>query len=430
MPSNFQYQTSTNLAKALRKVAAEAEIGFNFTSEEVNVIKKVPSDGVDYSLRETLFPVDLNETGGVANLVESGKLARPNANGLEEGIGYIVHKNKRFNRSTLSRMVAKGVSNQVIDQFKFLAMKAVKAINRNVSIEFWGSSSGVLALTDTDITTSLSQTITLRAAHGLTGVDNAQYCTDLFVAGDSASNEGDAVALINLAGPTIIGQGLITAKSATAGTITIAFESAPTAFTTNGIAVVPMNAIGSTLAQTALNKALVGWADAATSPALHSLTHPEWVPAVYDTSAVRFSPLLFQRGRDEMQLRGDAKVTHLFWDAAVKRDAWDNRASLQRFNDTAQFVLDGDIKAKNTENVTTRFVPPGFVCGFDVNKAVKKIDVFGSEIDAQNGTGGLSEDGGKDYIDEAAKVYELNRVMALQWRNRRATIAYTNKTRS
>jgi len=27
-------------------------------------------------------------------------------------------------------------------------------------------------------------------------------------------------------------------------------------------------------------------------------------------------------------------------------------------------------------------------------------------------------------------VYELNRVMALQWRNRRATIAYTNKTRS
>ena len=41
----------------------------------------------------------------------------------------------------------------------------------------------------------------------------------------------------------------------------------------------------------------------------------------------------------------------------------------------------------------------------------------------------LSEDGGLEYLDDAAKVYELNRVMALQWRNRRATIAYTNKTR-
>jgi hypothetical protein len=131
-----------------------------------------------------------------------------------------------------------------------------------------------------------------------------------------------------------------------------------------------------------------------------------------------------------MALRGDAKLTHLFWDAAVKRDAWDNRASLQRFNDTTVFSLDGDIKGKGVENVVSRFVPPGWVAGFDVNKAIKKVDVHGSEIDSQNGTGGLSEDGGKDYIDEAAKVYELNRVMALQWRNRRATIAYTNKTRS
>ena len=430
MPSSVQFQTSTNLAKSLRKVQADAEVGFNFTSPEVDVIKKIPSDGVDYSLRETLFPVDLNETGGVANMVESGKLARPNATGLEEGIGYIVHKNKRFNRSTLSRMVAKGTSNQVVDQFKFLAMKAVKAMNRNIAIEFWGSSSGVLALTDTDITTGLSQTITLRAAHGVAGQNDAGYLTDLFVPGDAANNEGDAVAIIDLAGPTIIGQGLVTAKNRATGTITIAFEGAPTATTTNGLAVVPMNAIGSTLAQTALNKALVGWTDAATSPALHSLTHPEWAPAVYDTSAVRFSPLLFQRGRDEMQLRGDATVTHLFWDAAVKRDAWDNRASLQRFNDTSQFTLDGDIKARNVENICSRFVPPGWVAGFDVNKAVKKIDVYGSQIDAQNGTGGLSEDGGKDYIDEAAKVYELNRVMALQWRNRRATIAYTGKTRS
>lgn len=430
MPASVQFQTSQNLAKALRKVQADAEMGFNFTSAEVDVLKKVPSDGVDYSLRETLFPVDLNETGGVANLVESGKLARPNANGLEEGVGYLVHKNKRFNRSTLSRMAAKGMSNQVVDQFKFLAMKAVKAMNRNIAIEFWGSSSGILALTDTDITSAASQTIALRAAHGVTGQDNAGYLADLFVAGDGASNEGDAVAIILLTGPTIVAQGIVTAKNRTNGTLTIAMEGAPTPTTTNGLAVVPMNAIGTGLDQTSYNKALVGWTDAATSAALHSLTHPEWAPAVYDTAAVRFSPLLYQRGRDEAHLRGDATISHLFWDPAVKRDAWDNRASLQRFNDTAQFTLDGDIKAKNVEDIPTRFVPPGWVAGFDVNKAVKKIDVYGSQIDAQNGTGGLSEDGGKDYIDEAAKVYGLNRVIALQWRNRRATIAYTGKTRS
>ncbi|BAH38869.1 MAG TPA: hypothetical protein DGD08_08540 [Gemmatimonas aurantiaca] len=425
MSTAVQYTTAAMMAKTLRKVAADAQEGFNFTSPEVDVLKKVPEADVDYSLRETLFPADLNETGGVASLVDFGKLANPSVTGLEEGIGYLVHFNKRFNRSTLTRLVAKGKSNQIEDQFKYSMAKSVKALNRRVSIGFWGSSSGILALTDTDLTTSLSQTLTMRAAHGVTGLDDAGYLADLFVPGDAAGNDGDGVAVLEAG--VVKGVGKITAKSRSGGTITIAFDVAPTASTTNGLQIVLCNAIGSTLTQTDYNKALVGWADALTASALHSITHPEWAPAVYDTSNVRFSPLLYQRGRDEMALRGDGTISHVFWDAAVKRDAWDNRASLQRFNDTATFTLDADIKAKNATNVVSRFVPPGWVTAFDVSKAVKRVDIVPA---LDNSSSGGSEDGGKEYIDEAGKVYELNRIMALQWRNRRATCGWTGKTRS
>lgn len=430
MPAAATFQNATMLAKAIRKTVSDVEEGFNFTSPEVDVIKKVPKDQIDYSLRESLFPVMINETGGVANLVENGRKARPNGNGLEEGTGYIVHKNKRFSRSTLARLTARGTRNQIVDNFRLMAMNAVRAMNRNIAIEFWGTSSGVLALTDTDIAASAgNQVLTLKSAHSVSGQNDAGYLADLFVNGDGAGNEGDAVAVIDLGGPTIVGTGLVAAKSRTAGTITVNFDATPTATTTNGLAIVLQNALGTALAQTNYNKALVGWTDAATASALHSLTHPEWNPAVYDTSAVRMSAVLLQKGRDEMMLRGDATLTHLFWDAAVRRDAWDNRASLQSFNDTAAVSLDVDVKVKGVEHVISRFVPPGWVAGFDVNKAVKKIDLAGSEIDASNGTGGLSEDGGLEYLDDAAKVYELNRVLALQWRSRRATIAYTGKTR-
>lgn len=430
MPVNASFQSATNLAKAIRKTVSTVEEGFNFTSPEVDVIKKVPKDEIDYSLRESLFPVMLNETGGVANLVENGRKARPNGNGLEEGVGYIVHKNKRFSRSTLARLTARGTQNQIVDNFKLMAMSAVKGLNRNIAIEFWGTSSGVLALTDTDIAASAgAQVLTLKSAHSVTGQNDAGYLADLFVPGDAAGNEGDAVAVIDLAGPTIVGTGLVTAKSRSAGTITVTFDATPTLTTTNGLAIVLQNALGIGLAQTNYNKALVGWTDAATASALHSLTHAEWAPAVYNTSAVRMSAVLLQQGRDEMMLRGDATLTHLFWDAGVRRDAWDNRASLQRFNDTAAVSLDVDVKVKGVEHVLTRFIPPGWVAGFDRNKAVKRVDLAGSDIGNQNGTGGMSEDGGLEYLDDAAKVYALDRVMALQWRSRRATIAYTGKTR-
>lgn len=426
MPASMQYQTSAEMAKALRKTVADAQEGFNFISPEVDVLRKVPEDEVPFSLRETLFPADLNEGAGVASVPEFGKLARPSTQGLEEATGYIVHFNKRWNRSTLSRFVAKGMSNQVVDQFKYQAAKAVKAMGRRVAIGFWGSSSAIMALTDTDVTTDLVQTLTLRAAHGITGLDEPGYLADLFIKTDASGNEGDGVAVLN--GTTVLGTGMVTAKSRVNGTITVTFAAAPTAATTNGLRIVYNNAIGAALAQTDYNMGLVGWADALTAAGLHGLTHDEWNPAVYDTSGVRFSPLLFQKGRDEMALRGDAKMTHLFWDAAVKRDAWDNRASLQRFNDTAMFSLDGDLKAKNVENIVSRFVPAGWVTGFDVSKAVKRIQI--TALPSNEGTGGVTEDGGKDYIDEAGKVYEINLAMALQWRNRRATAGWTGKTRS
>ena len=99
-----------------------------------------------------------------------------------------------------------------------------------------------------------------------------------------------------------------------------------------------------------------------------------------------------------------------------------------RFQDTSVVTLDGDVKAKNVENIVTRNVPPGWVTGFDVEKAVKRVQV--TPLPANTGTGGVSQADGKDYIDQAGRVYELNQVFSIQWRNRRAMFGFTNKTRS
>ena len=418
-------QTAASLTKLIRKTVATAREGFNFMSDEINAMQQVPKDEIPPSLREMLFPVDLNETGGVASLPDFGQKARPSVTGLEEGLGYLVHLNKRFNQSTLAKLVAAGQTNQVIDQFKFQASKSVKALGRAATIMWWGSSSGVLALTDTDLTTSTSQTLTLRAAFGITGQDNAAYLADLFATMDAAGNEGDGVAVMN--GATIKGYGLIASKDRVNGTITITFDVAPTADATNGLAIVLLNAIGSLSAQTNYNKAMTGWTDGLTVTALHGITHAEWLPAVYGTTSVRFSPVLYQQLRDEVNLRGGGKLTHLFWDAGVKRDAWDNRVTLQRFNDTSGFTLDGDISAKGVENVVTRTVPAGWVTGFDAKRAATRVQV--TELPSDSGTGGVSQDDGIHYIDQAGKVYEMNLVMALQWRNRRCMGGYINKTR-
>ena len=427
MPNAQQYQTGALMAKAIKKTLSDATVGFNFMSPEVKVFQSVDKDEIDISLREMLFPVDLNETGGVAIVQDFGKLARPSVTGLEEGTGFVRHLNKRFNESTLVRLVNKSSAAQVVDNFKFKAMKSVKAINKRVALMWWGSSSGIMALTNTDITAALSQEITLLSAFGVASLGTPGYLADMFVNSDASGNEGDGVAVV-LSGVTVLGTGIVTAKNRITGTITIQFEAAPTASVVDGLAIVLNNGIGSTLAQTDFNQALPGWTDCLTVAGLHGITHQEWLPAVYNTSAVRFSPLLWQQGRDEAEMRGDATISHLFWDAAVKRDAWDNRSTLQRFNDTAMFSLDGDIKAKNVTNIVSRFVPPSWVTGFDRSKAARRLQVTPDM--PENGTGGLTQDGGKDYIDEAGRVSELNHIIGLQWRNRRATVGWTNKTRS
>ena len=210
--------------------------GFNFMTEEINILRKVKEADIPASLREMLFPVDLNESGGVASIPEFGMLARPSITGLEEGLGYLIHLNKRFNRSTLSRLVAKGETNQVIDQFKYQSGKAVKALVRRTGTMMWGSSSGVVALTNTDISAGLSQVIQLRALNGVVGLDDFTALTDQFVAQDGAGNEGDGVAILNAG--VIVGVGMVTAKSRAAGTITIGFQVAPTVTTADNLQIV------------------------------------------------------------------------------------------------------------------------------------------------------------------------------------------------
>lgn len=404
--------------KAWRKIAHKLAVGINRASEGVDKIDDLQNVGEPVG-RENLLPVDLNEDGGIALIEEGGMSAFPSSVSIEEGLLTFSEFEGRFNVSLLVENIDRGSENQIERQIMLQSATKVAALGAYIDDGLHGSSSGVLALTNSDITATsagASLTLTVTAGYGLASITSAPFITEKF-------KLNDRVAIIN--GSTLLGVIKLTARDLTAGTITGTAEGAISAITTDGLKLVKANAMpadtGRTIAQTDFNRGLVGFADIFASGALHSLTHANWVPAVDYSTSGRFSGALLRHADFQIGNKMGGKITDVWLDQYVYSDMIELEKPAVRFDGPMGMEIDGSVKSRGRQFWTNRRIPPGFVYAFD-KSAFQKWDIYKSKQTVSYGDG-------KEYINQEAKVYALRRILGLRVKARAAFARFTGQTR-
>lgn len=350
------------LVKLYRKIQTKLFTGMRFKSDEYNDIDLGKFD-VDWSAREILFPLDLNEGGNVASIPEGGWEALPSSPTIEEATATWIQLNARFTVTKIAQYIDEnqGVRPQIKRQFTHQGAKKVQAVAWTYSNYHYGQSTGVVAKVASGTTT-----ITLKDAYGVTNLASSgsaydkAYLARLF-------KKGERLAILNPTGPALRGTGFvkITADPDTVnGQITVDTNVTPSA----GDLIVFANSIeNATLAGgTDYNGAPVGLMEVLTGSSLHGLTHTNWTPAYSDVTSGRFNGTKLQRGRDEFSnwAPDGATMDRLVMDQAVYRDTVAQYMAAVRFDDPAALEIEGEFKARKLKIKKTRRVPPGLVAGY------------------------------------------------------------------
>lgn len=365
--------SSSGLNKIWRKVQGELQQGLQFMSEEWEALDDLENFDIDWSAREITVPIDINEGAGVASIPEGGYEARPSSPNVEEITLSWVLFNKRFTASKTARWIdTKNPEAELKKQLVYQGMKAVQDLGRHFSDYSYGYSTGVLALTDSDLAGG-TDTLTLKDAYGdaTTNIDTAAYLAAMF-------KVGDWVAAINDSTLVTSGIGEITAITAATPSIAVTWNGSASD-TTNDLKIVKANSLeNTTLAGTDFNKGLVGWLEMLTSTSVHSLASSSvanWSVAYSDTAAGRFSGVKLHRAKDEIRNEGGGKVTDMVIDQGVYRDLIALQQAALRFSDPFAMELDGDVKSKGMKIFSSRRVPPGMVILYD-RKSVKRMSLL------------------------------------------------------
>ncbi len=354
-----------------KKVMTKLFTGFQFKSPEYSDMNMGKFD-VDWSAREIVFPLDLNEGGNVASIPEGGWEAIPSSPKLEEASTTWIQLNKRFTVTKIAQYIdeAQGVRPAIKRQFKHQGTKALEAIAWQYSQYHYGQSTGVQAR----ITSVAGLVITLKDAYNVVGLASSGSAYDkAYLA--RMWKVGERIAILNPTGPALRVITTITAVSVTDGTITVA---AATGAIANDLLVFANSIENTTLdGGTDYNKAPVGLMEVLTGASLHGLTHANWTVAAADTAAGRFTGTKLQKAKDELGnfAPSGASMDILLMDQAVHRDTVAQYMAMVRFDDPGAIEIEGDIKTKKVKIVKTRRVPPGLVVGY-WSGAWKRMTLF------------------------------------------------------
>lgn len=398
--------TSTSvLNKLWRKIQGPVATGIQYKSEEYALLDDFSTEESEYSAREVTRPVDLNEGAGVASIPESGYKAVPSSPNLEEITITLQQFNKRFEASLLARAADKGNANQVRKQLVHQAKQAVYDVARHYSDAFYGLSTGILALTDTDLS-GASTVLTLKSGYGQSGITSAAFIADKF-------RVGDRIACLNAGALVANAIGTVTAISTSTPSITVSWTvGSNPSDTTNNLQIVKANSMeNATIAGTDYNRGLVGLLDGMLTTSVHSLSHARWLPAYTDTAGSRFSGARIRRGKDEIANRGGGKGDLLITTQGVQRDMIAAERGLVRFDDPFSMELDGDVKAKGTKVFTSRRVPPGYAFLGDKG-SLKRWMLGGKPSESMGWADGIERE------DKSVMVFSMDFFLGLVWENR------------
>lgn len=352
----------TELVKLYKKVMTKLFTGFRFKCPEY-ADQDMGKFEVDWSTREILFPLDLNEGGGVASIPEGGWEAEPTSPTLEEGSATWIQLNKRFTLTKIAQYIDEnqGVRPQVKRQFAFQGTKALDAIAWQYGLYWYGFSTGIVAKVSA---LPGGNVVTLKDAYGYAGLASSGSSYDkAFLA--RMFKKGERVAILNPAGPALRGFARISVDPDVAnGQITL--DATPGGSAVNDLIVYGNSIENTTLEGTDYNKGVPGMMEVLTAAGLHGLTHTNWTPAYSDVTAGRFTGTKLQRAKDEIEnfAPEGASMDTLIMDQAVYRDTVAQYMAAVRFDDPAALEIEGAIKTKKVKIKKTRRVPPGLVAGY------------------------------------------------------------------
>lgn len=361
----------TELVKLYRKIQTKLFTGIKFKTEEYDAVDLGKFD-VDWSAREILFPLDLNEGGNIASIPEGGWEAMPSSPTLEEATTTWIQLNGRFTVTKIAQYIdeVQGVKPQIKRQFLHQGAKKVQAFAWTYGQYHYGQSTGVQARVLGGTTTIP----TLKDAYNVVGLASSGSASDkAYLA--RMWKVGERVAVLDPAGPALRGIRRITAVDVANGAIT--FDSALAGTAANDLLVFANSIENTTLEGTDYNKAPIGLMEILTGASLHGLTHANWTPAYSDTAAGRFNGTKLQKGKDEFKnwAPDGASMDRLVMDQAVYRDTVAQYMAAVRFDDPAALEIEGEFKSKRLKIQKTRRVPPGLVAGYH-SGAWKRMTLF------------------------------------------------------
>lgn len=368
--------TSASLNRFWRKIQGNISKAFAHGKRaEKRLFDSLSAFEAPFSAYEVTFPLDLNERGGIASLTEGGFMALPSSVNAVEATVSAVHFNGRFAISDIAKYADRGAENQLARQLVTQATQKVDAMVEHFSDYMHGSASALLATTDSDISGTTGNVLTLAAGYGAPGITNARFLASMFKVGDRIVLLTSADALINGASSFAT----VTAVSKANGTITVTMDGATT-YTTNGIRIYKANNLEGTTAAggSDLSKGLVGFLDGFTSTSVHSVsssTNPNWQASYSDTSAGRFTFTKMRRAKDEIMNLGGETMNTVLMSQGVYRDMVAQERAGLRYDDAGALSFDGDVKASGIQFVTTKNVPPGYVYCF-AKAAVNKWEIL------------------------------------------------------
>lgn len=410
----YNYTKGSDLDKLARRVEADVKEGFNYGVDEIALLNKFATEDTPFSYNDdgVIFPIDLNEGFGAASIEEFGHEPNPSTPDLEEATEGVVHVVGRFNLSNKVKHTDKGTANWRERVLGRAAMKKAQALRIWWGDAFYGDTSAVLAITDSDLS-SATPTLTLKDGYGRTDIDDPGFLARKFPVGST-------VALVAAGSDALIdanAYGTVTARSLTAGTITLALAGSVT-YSTNGIRIVRAEVAAGgqdvTITGTDLGKGVAGLLQINTAAALHGLTHENWTAALTDTTGGRFNAQRYRKMKNAVENDGRGTMRLLVMDQGVYNDTVALQSSGLRFSEPGALSLDGDLSARGLTIFQGKRCLPGYVFGCDPTGTSRWMQVG---IPEENTSKAWSE--GKEYIDRNGKVFRLDMMGQMVTHNRK-----------
>ena len=400
-----------------RVVQAPLQVAANFMVPEWDSLDEVPDLNVDWSGRQILVPLDLQDDFGVASIPEGGFEARPSSPKPSEATVSWILLNARITISKTSRYIdSRNRQAMLENQLKYQGRKKLQAIARRVAEYMYGFSTAVMA----KVVSDAAGVLTLKDQYGVAGLGSTNSPFRV----TSPFKVGDAVAVLNPSGPALRVGGIQAITAVTPATPSITLAADPTAVAANDLIVFANSLENTTLAAgTDYNAGFVGFLDAATSTTIHNVsgaTEAKW-NAGSDTTGGRLTGVRLIKAQQAIEDNGGGELRRVRYDRGVERDFIAYLQAAVRFSNPYAMVVDGRPKMEGVTFESTRFVPDGYALCYDDQKALKKMTLLPKPDQP-------AWDDAKEMIDQSGFILTLDYPCALTWMNRAAVYYFSSLT--